>query len=121
MYAAADVFALASWRETYGTAYGEAMAAGLPVVGWRTGNLPNLATHGQEGLLAEPGDVAALAAALTVLTRDGLLRKRLGAAAALRARDFPTWEQTTATLVATLREVVTGQSTLPGPTSAGQD
>ena len=36
-YRAADVFALASLREPYGTVYGEAMAAGLPVVGWDAG------------------------------------------------------------------------------------
>jgi glycosyltransferase involved in cell wall biosynthesis len=28
------VFALASVQEPYGTVYGEAMAAGLPVIGW---------------------------------------------------------------------------------------
>ena len=39
-YRSADVFVLPSYREPYGTVYGEAMAAGLPVVGWRAGNLP---------------------------------------------------------------------------------
>ena len=43
LYRSADVFVLPSYREPYGTVYGEAMAAGLPVVGWRAGNLPNLA------------------------------------------------------------------------------
>lgn len=117
MYAGADVFALASWRETYGTVYGEAMAAGLPVVGWRAGNLANLARHGHEGLLAEAGDVQALAEALTMLAHDPPMRARLGAAAALRAQDFPTWEQTTAMLVAALRDVAAGAEGAPRPSA----
>jgi glycosyltransferase involved in cell wall biosynthesis len=57
LYRAADVFVLPSTREPYGTVYGEAMASGLPVVGWRAGNLPYLATDGLEGILIAPGDL----------------------------------------------------------------
>ena len=59
-YGAADVFVLPSYLEPYGTVYGEALAAGLPVVGWRAGNLPHLATDDREGVLLPPGDVAGL-------------------------------------------------------------
>ena len=104
LYAAADVFVLPSLREPYGTVYGEAMAAGLPVVGWRAGNLPHLATDGAEGRIVEPGSVPALTAALAELAVDEDLRRRLGAAACRRAEGFPTWDQTTALVVATLRE-----------------
>jgi glycosyltransferase involved in cell wall biosynthesis len=104
-YAAADAFALASSREPYGTVYGEAMAVGLPVVGYAAGNLPHLARHGQEGLVVPPGDVAALTAALGQLADDERLRARLGAAAARRAGTFPTWDQTAAALFAELRTV----------------
>ncbi|MDQ3876162.1 MAG: glycosyltransferase family 4 protein, partial [Actinomycetota bacterium] len=64
LYAAADAFVLPAVREPYGTVWGEAMAFGLPVVGWRAGNLPYLADDGREGLLVAPGDIAALARAL---------------------------------------------------------
>ena len=94
LYRDADVFVLPSLREPYGTVYGEAMAAGLPVVGWRAGNLPYLAGHEQEGLLVEPGNVAGLASALRSLAEDEELRTRLGAAGRRRAAAFPTWEQT---------------------------
>jgi glycosyltransferase involved in cell wall biosynthesis len=57
LYHGADVFVVPSIREPYGTAYGEAMAAGLPVVGWRAENLPHLATHDREGLILPPGDI----------------------------------------------------------------
>ena len=81
LYAAADVFVLPASRESYGTVWGEAMAFGLPVVGWRAGNLPHLAEDRREGLLAEPGDIGALSHALMQLALDANLRTRLGAAA----------------------------------------
>jgi glycosyltransferase involved in cell wall biosynthesis len=106
LYAAADVFALPSLREPYGTVYGEAMAAGLPVVGWRAGNLPHLASDGVEGLVVEPRDLAGLAAALHRLACDDALRGRLSAAARRRAARLPTWEATTAVLVAAVRDAL---------------
>ena len=105
LYHGADVFVLPSVREPYGTAYGEAMAAGLPVVGWRAGNLPHLATHDQEGLVLPPGDVDALTAALRRLADDEPYRRRLGRAARRRAESLPTWDQSAARLFATLRRV----------------
>jgi glycosyltransferase involved in cell wall biosynthesis len=106
LYAAADVFVLPAAREPYGTVWGEAMAFGLPVVGWRAGNLPHLAGHLREGLLVEPGDVAALSQALLRLALDGELRTRLGAAAHRRALARPTWEASAALFFAAIREAV---------------
>ena len=105
-YRAADVFALASLREPYGTVYGEAMAEGLPVVGWNAGNLPHLARNGVEGLAVSPGDVSALAGALRSLTLDEPLRQRMAAAARVRAAEFPTWDDTARMVFDELRDVV---------------
>jgi glycosyltransferase involved in cell wall biosynthesis len=105
LYHGADVFVLPSIREPYGTAYGEAMAAGLPVVGWRAGNLPHLATHGREGLVLPVGDVDGLTAALRRLVDDEPYRRRLGDAARQRAATLPTWEESADRLFATLRAV----------------
>jgi len=91
LYEAADAFVLASLKEPYGTVYGEAMAAGLPVVGWRAGNLPYLADDGVEGLLVTPGDVAGLARALARLATDEPMRRRLGEAARARSASRLTW------------------------------
>jgi glycosyltransferase involved in cell wall biosynthesis len=110
-YAAADAFVLASSREPYGTVYGEAMAAGLPVVGYAAGNLPHLARDGEEGLVVPTGDVAALTAALRRIAGDAALRTRLGAAAGRRAAGFPTWEETAARLFGELRAVVDAAGT----------
>jgi glycosyltransferase involved in cell wall biosynthesis len=106
LYAAADLFVLPSITEPYGTVYDEAMGAGLPVVGWRSGNLPHLAEHEREGLLAPPGDVDALAAALERLAGDEALRRRLDEAARHRAQTGPTWEQSAALFFAAIRSTV---------------
>ena len=102
--AGADLFALPSLEETYGMAWAEAMAAGLPIVGWDTSNLPNLITSGNEGLLVPTGDVKLLARALATLAIDTSLRNRLGKAAKERAAGFPTWKETARLFVGVARE-----------------
>jgi glycosyltransferase involved in cell wall biosynthesis len=103
LYAGADAFVLPAFREPYGTVWGEAMAFGLPVVGWRAGNLPYLADDEREGLLLPPGDVDGLAGALQRLATDPPLRERLGSAARVRAAERPTWEQAAAQFFAAIR------------------
>jgi glycosyltransferase involved in cell wall biosynthesis len=104
LYQAADAFVLPAASETYGTVWGEAMACGLPVVGWRTGNLPNLAENEREGLLLEPGDVKALSHALRRLALEPDVRARLGAAAKQRGQARPTWEASAERFFAAIRE-----------------
>jgi glycosyltransferase involved in cell wall biosynthesis len=106
MYTTADAFVLPSLKEPYGTVYGEAMAFGLPVVGWRAGNLPYLADHEHEGLMVSPGDVAGLTRCLQRLADDAALRERLGTAARERALARPTWDQVAALFFGHLRDVV---------------
>jgi glycosyltransferase involved in cell wall biosynthesis len=93
LYRSADLFVPPSRWETYGTVYAEAMDAGLPVIGWRSGNLPHLIDDGKQGILITPGDTRALAGALRRLAEDEPERHRMGAAAARRALSLPTWEQ----------------------------
>jgi len=108
LYQAADAFVLPSLKEPYGTVYGEAMTYGLPVVGWRAGNLPYLADHDREGLLVAPGDVLGFSGALLRLATDASLRARLGAAARARALARPTWEESGALFFAAVREAADG-------------
>jgi len=114
LLAAADAFVLPSVREPYGTVYGEALAMGVPVVGWRAGNLPHLAEDGKEGLLLAPGDVEGLAHALARLAHDGALLGRLGEAAAARGRSLPTWEESARRFFAILRAVAEGREGVVG-------
>jgi glycosyltransferase involved in cell wall biosynthesis len=92
LFANADGFVLPSYVETYGTVYGEALAAGLPTVGWRAGNLPNLVTDGREGCLVAPGDVDGLRAVLERLATDEPWREGLADAARRRGASLPTWD-----------------------------
>jgi glycosyltransferase involved in cell wall biosynthesis len=106
LYRAADAFVLPSLKEPYGTVYGEAMAYGLPVVGWHAGNLPYLAGHEREGLLVRPGDVLGLSRAIQRLADDAPLRARLGTAARERALARPTWEESGALFFRAIRAEV---------------
>ncbi|MCJ7710000.1 MAG: glycosyltransferase, partial [Chloroflexi bacterium] len=56
----------------------EAMATGLPVIASRLSGIPELVTDEESGLLVQPGDPGALAAALARLAADTELRARLG-------------------------------------------
>jgi glycosyltransferase involved in cell wall biosynthesis len=94
VYAQADIFVLPSTEEPYGMVYAEAMDAGLPIVGWDAGNLPNLIDDHVEGRLLPPGDVTALRDVLASLARDAPQRRALGTAARERARHLPTWDET---------------------------
>ena len=106
LYAAADIFVLPSTKEAYGTVYGEAMAAGLPVVGWDVGNLPHLASDGVEGFVVPTGDIAALATVLRRIAEDEDMRAGMASAARDRALGFPTWDDTAQAFFAGLRELL---------------
>ena len=114
MYERADAFVLPSFEEPYGTVWGEAMAAGLPVIGWHAGNLPYLADNGRDGVLVPVGDVQALSAAIERLARDAALRDRLGDAARVRSAARPTWDDTAAQFFAIIHEVLSGNRPVDG-------
>ena len=67
----------------------EAMASGAPVVSTPVSGIPELIGDGHEGLLAPPGDPAALARALARLLDDPPLRRGLAEAARAKVeREF---------------------------------
>jgi len=55
----ADVFLLPSESESFGLAALEAMACEVPVIATDVGGLPEVVTHGVDGYLIPPRDVAA--------------------------------------------------------------
>ncbi|MFD4636921.1 glycosyltransferase [Lentzea sp. NPDC058436] len=82
----ADVFCMPGTAELQSIATLEAMAAGLPVVAANAMALPHLVHPGENGDLYPPGDIAALAAALTALA-DPELRITAGRASRRIAGD----------------------------------
>jgi glycosyltransferase involved in cell wall biosynthesis len=100
-YARADVFVLASLRETYGMAVAEALARGLPVVATATGAVPALVEHGA-GIVVPPGDIDALAGALLRMIDDNDVRARCAEGARRVRETLPTWHDAAARLALAL-------------------
>ena len=76
--------------EGFGLALVEAMAASRPVIASRVaGGIADLVTDGENGVLVAHGDVDGLAAAISSLAGDSVLRARMGAAGRARyIRDY---------------------------------
>ena len=75
--AAADVAVVPSIYEPFGIVALEAAAAGTPLVVADTGGLREIVEHGITGLRFPPGDVGALADAVTSVLSDEVLARRL--------------------------------------------
>jgi len=91
LYAAADLFVLASRFEGYGMVYAEAMMRGLPVVGTNAGAIPEAVPAGA-GMLVAPDDPAALADVLRRLIENPEERRRLAEGARAAAQRLPSWQ-----------------------------
>jgi glycosyltransferase involved in cell wall biosynthesis len=94
----------------------EYMAAGVPVVAGRIGQLEELLEHERNALLHAPGDAPALAVQLERLVRDPMLRRRIGAA----GRDAIGEERTWRGHARRIESLVRSLAHEPGPAFAGQ-
>ena len=79
------------WAEQFGHVLIEAMACALPVVGSRSGAIPEVV--GEAGLLFPEGDVASLRTCLKRLRTDRELSQALGEKGRQRVLERYTWEQ----------------------------
>lgn len=75
-----DIFTLASWHEALGVVYMEAMSCETPVIGVRTGGVPELIRDGVDGLMVPPQDPEAMAEAILKLAADPDMAMRLSSA-----------------------------------------
>lgn len=89
LYAAMDIYVLASHREGFPRSAMEAAAMGLPIVATDIRGCRQVVEHGRTGLLVPARDPTALAAAIARLAGDQALRRAFGAAGREKAlREF---------------------------------
>jgi len=103
VFQAASVFVYPSLYEGFGLPPAEALACGVPAVALDTSSLPEVV--GDAGLLVEPGDTAALAAALGRLVAEPALTAELAGRAAAQAGRFR-WQRAAAEMEEVFREAL---------------
>jgi glycosyltransferase involved in cell wall biosynthesis len=106
LLAASDVFALPSRVDSFGIVYLESWAYGVPVIGCRAGGVPDVINDGEDGVLVEFGDVAALANAIDRLLSAPEQRRAMGQAGQAKVGARYTWEQIYSKLLAIYQELV---------------
>jgi N-acetyl-alpha-D-glucosaminyl L-malate synthase BshA len=77
----AHVLLMPSEMESFGLAALEAMACGVPTVATRVGGVPELITDGEDGYLAQAGDIEGMAERTLRLVTDEALHTRMAAEA----------------------------------------
>jgi phosphatidyl-myo-inositol dimannoside synthase len=97
-YAAADVFVMPNRSdgvdfEGFGIVFLEAAAAGLPVIGGRSGGVPEAVEDGVTGRLVDGTNVAELEAIMAALATSSGLRREYGGAGRERATQRFSWER----------------------------
>jgi glycosyltransferase involved in cell wall biosynthesis len=89
----ADVVLCVPWYEPFGIVPLEAMACGVPVVASAVGGLLDSVVDSKTGLHVTPRNPDGIAAAVRKLLENDVLRTRLGAAGARRARALYGWDR----------------------------
>ena len=78
--------------EGFGLVFCEASACGIPVVGGRSGGVPDAVVDGESGVLIEPDSPAVLIDALLPILSDQSYAQRLGAFGREHVRKHGTWQ-----------------------------
>ncbi len=99
VYHGGDVFVSPTYAEGFSNTVLEAMASGLPVVSCRAVGVMDCLRHDENGLMVEPGDLPALAAALRRVITDAPLRRRLAETALAECRRVYSWEAVAARIM----------------------
>jgi phosphatidyl-myo-inositol alpha-mannosyltransferase len=98
-FASADIYcAPNTGQESFGIVLLEAMAAGVPIVASDIHGFKRVVERNVQGVLVEPRNPRALAAALYTLARDPDMRHEMGEAGRSRAPEF-SWDRVTERIV----------------------
>jgi len=99
------VLAVPSRYEGFGIVYLEGMSFGLPAIASRAGGATETVTHGENGVLVDPDDPAAVAGAITRFAADRDRLASMGIAARRRYERQPGWPAVTARVRSFLAEI----------------
>ncbi|MBN1549968.1 glycosyltransferase family 4 protein [bacterium] len=92
-YADLDICVVPSiWQEPFGIVAVEAMASGKPVIVTRVGGLQHIIQHNITGISVPKLSADQLVEAFELLILNSDLRKRIGEAAAVKARKMYSWD-----------------------------
>jgi glycosyltransferase involved in cell wall biosynthesis len=100
LYAASDIVLLSSSFDNSPNCVLEANACERPVVATRVGGVPRYLTDGENGLLAEGGDVDGFARAVLDLLDRPERRRQMGEAGRRRVLERHSWRRSAETLLA---------------------
>lgn len=106
VYKGSDVFALPSENETFGQVFIEAMSCGLPVIGTKTGGIPEIISDSYNGYLIPPNDSSILAQMIEKLLNDHSNRDRFVRAGIKTVKDKFTAEKQFGSFMETLKSTI---------------
>ncbi len=106
LYRDASVFCLPSVFDPFPLVLLEAMAHALPVVATTTCGVPDILTHGEDGLLVPMQDPSALAATVIGVLQDRQAAAALGEAARRRVLGAFTWDHVVARMAPVVDRVL---------------
>lgn len=124
LYNLATVYVGASRQENldvegFGLSLAEAASSGLPVVAGRSGGIADAVREGETGVLVDPRDHVALAAAIGGLLQDAALVRRLGDNGRVLVERHLHWNRVVGDLQAITAELVTESPRRP-PAPSGR-
>ncbi len=104
MYNVADVYLGVSRQaesmvEGFGISLVEASACGVPVVGGRSGGIPDAVREGETGLLVDPTDPREVGEAVHRILADNELARRLGEAGRRAVETHFNWDRVTTEMI----------------------